>query len=119
MAGNVLVVDDDGITRKYVSRFLNRQGYNVVYTADAMEALERFSQEHFDLVVSDLVMPGMDGLNLAVRIHSLAPNIPIIIMSGHDAVEKENVLRAGAADFIEKPVLLDDLLSKIKNTLDS
>jgi len=119
MPRKVLVVDDDGITRKYLSRFLEGQGYAVVYTADATAALQRFFEEDFDVIVSDFVMPGMSGLNLTDRIHSLDPNVPIIIMSGDGAVGKEGVLKAGASDFIVKPFLLDSLLSKIRDVLDN
>lgn len=117
MARKVLVVDDNQTTRQVISRFLKGHGYTVTTTADASEALERFSQEPFDLVLSDFAMPGMDGANLTQRIHSLAPQIPVVIMSGHSGAKKENLLQAGAADFIEKPLLLHELLATLRNNM--
>ena len=79
--------------------------------------MTRFSKDSFDLVLSDFAMPGMDGLTLTHEIRRLAPKTPIIIMSGHPEVKRENVLGAGAVDFIEKPILLNNLLAKIELVL--
>ena len=117
VARRVLVVDDSNSARYAVSYVLKKDGFDVVCVADAVEAVARFSKDSFDLVLSDFAMPGMDGLSLTHEIHRLAPNTPIIVMSGHPEVKRENVLGAGAVDFIEKPILLNNLLAKIEIAL--
>jgi DNA-binding NtrC family response regulator len=113
----ILVVDDNHTTRDIICRFLKGQGYKVSHAADGSGALERFSQDTFDLVLADFAMPGLNGVDLTLCIHSLAPQTPVIIMSGHAGAQKENALGAGAADFIEKPLLLDELLTTIRNQM--
>lgn len=117
MALKVLIVDDNSITRLAISHCLKRGGYEVVAVADGIEAVSKASGDAFDLVLSDFAMPGMDGLALTHAIHTLAPKTPVIFMSGHPEVRRENVLGAGAADFLEKPLILDDLLAKIELAL--
>jgi len=119
MAEKLLVVDDDRITRRTIRSFLNEEGYEVVLTEDGTEALESFCRDTFDLVVTDFVMSGMDGLDLTHEIHAIDPETPVIMMSGHHAINKANAVRGGADDFIQKPILLDELLDKIKSLLNT
>ena len=113
----ILVVDDSNSTRNAVSYCLERDGYEVVSVSDGLQAVARFSEDPFDLVLSDFAMPGMNGFALTRAIHTLAPHTPIIVMSGRPDVKRENVIEAGAVDFLEKPILLDDLLAKIELAL--
>lgn len=109
-----MVVDDDDTTRKVVSLFLRREGYEVISVSNGIEAVERLSIESFDLVLSDFAMPGMDGLNLTRHIHSVAPQTLIIVMSGHVSMNREDVMNVGGVDFIRKPIVLTELLAKIE-----
>jgi len=114
MTGKLLVVDDNDMTRKVVSLFLRREGYEVVSVSNGIEAAKRLSIESFDLVLSDFAMPGMDGLSLAKHINRVAPKTAIIIMSGNADIKREHVVTAGGVDFIEKPIILDKLLTRIE-----
>jgi DNA-binding response OmpR family regulator len=114
MAEKLLIVENDPITRRNLTYFLNREGYEVAYTSNGIQALERLSEENFNLVITDFITPRVDGLNLTVLIHSIAPQTPVIIMSGEEDVSKTNALRVGAVDLIEKPLVFETLLAKIK-----
>src|SRR5262249_49560833 len=114
MTGKILVAADDYITRNSVSLFLSRQGYEVVPVDNGTEAAKRLSVESFDLVLSDVDMPGMDGISLSKHINRVAPHTAIIIMSGNADINRENTVVTGGIDFIQKPIILDKLLAKIE-----
>ena len=115
----LLVVDDDQKIREIISNFLTRQGYQVAQTDNGTQALKKFFEENYDLVVTDFQMPGMNGLRLTERIHLVVPETPVIVMSGNDNIGKNKALNVGAADFIQKPFVLQELLSKIRVSLAS
>jgi DNA-binding NtrC family response regulator len=114
MTGQLLVVDDDYLTRNAVSLFLSQEGYEVTSVPNGIEAEKRLSVESFDLVLSDFNMPGMDGLSLAKHIHRVAPQTAIIIMSGSADIKPKHVVAAGGIDFIEKPIIFEKLLARIE-----
>jgi len=114
MAAKLLFVDDHDMTRNALSRCLRQEGYNVISVNNGIEAVKRLSIESFDLVLSDFTMPGMDGLNLTKHISRVAPQTPIIIMSGSADINREDVVNAGAFDLIEKPMVLNSLIAKIE-----
>jgi CheY-like chemotaxis protein len=82
MSKNILVVDDEPWSRKVVSRFLRKEGYEVTEANDGMEAINLFDNSQFDLVLSDIRMSGVDGVALALHVRSRKPTIPIILMTG-------------------------------------
>jgi CheY-like chemotaxis protein len=106
MGKTILVVDDSATVRKFVSASLNIKGYKVVAAGDGIEALERMPSEKFDLIITDLNMPDMDGFEL---IHSIRETqeykgIPIIVLSSMtDLKNKDHALEMGALVFLEKP----------------
>lgn len=114
MTAKLLLVDDDHTTRNALSRCLRQEGYNVTSVNNGIEAVKRLSIESFDLVLSDFTMPGMDGLNLAKHVNRVAPQTPIIIMSGSAGINREDVVNAGGFDLIEKPMVLNSLIAKIE-----
>src|SRR5579862_6081237 len=107
----VLVVDDSEELRTFVTALLEDAGFLVEQASDGVEALERARQRRPDLILLDVVMPRMDGLDLLLRLRSdLAPPIPpVILCSGFDLTEEE-ALRRGAKRFLRKPIAPADLL---------
>ena len=73
--------------------------------------------EAFDLVISDVIMPGVSGLQLLDRIRSLAPKIPVLLMTGFGSIYRNQMIDRGATDLISKPFDLNELLSKVKSAL--
>ena len=115
----ILVVDDDITTLKNVAFFLRSEGYQVDEAHDGSEASERLAKDGFDLVVSDVILPGINGLRLLKRAQSVTPEVPVLLMSGFPNIDSHQAMKLGAADFIEKPFVLDDLLYKVERTLES
>ena len=117
MAGKILIVEDDAITRTNLSVLLSEEGYDVDQAGDGVDALEIIAGRPFDLVLSDIVMPRMDGLKLLQRLQFIAPRIPVMIMTSYVSNSLSS-LPPGATEFIRKPFVLDDLLFKVQRALD-
>lgn len=115
----VLLVEDDDSFRRALVEVLAAQGYAVSAAGDAAAALERLQSESVDLVVSDLVMPGMKGDELLARIRSAFPRIPVIAITAFGSVENAlDLTRAGAADYLTKPFRTRALLESVERVLE-
>ncbi len=114
----ILVVDDDALARKNISAFLASEGYRVEQASDGIEALEVLKKHLFDLVLSDIVMPRMDGFALIQHVRSNYPHTRILAMTAYFQADSETRFSvAGSDGFIRKPVVFDDLLSRIQHLL--
>lgn len=116
----VLVIDDDAIVRLMSSAVLDEAGYRVLEVADAEAGLERFALDGADLVLLDLLLPGMNGFDACARLraHARGANVPIIVMTGLD--DGSSIARAydvGATDFITKPIVWDLLPYRVRYAL--
>jgi len=105
MKNHVLLVDDDQSQCDLFSMVLERLGYDVVATTSPRDAIERLSHDPFEVVITDLGMTEMDGLELCARIRGVNPDIPVIVVTGQASMETAiSAMRAGAYDFLTKPV---------------
>lgn len=107
MAHKVLIVDDSKMSRDMLQMALEEQGINAISVADGKAAMELFESEEFDLVVLDIIMPGLDGFALLNIIKSdpRLKHIPVVVLSGRDSKqEKEEAKRLGAADYLVKHI---------------
>ncbi len=102
----VLVVDDDAVVGKSFNRVLSeKKGYVVTTAQNAHEALKQIREQSFDLVFTDIKMPGMDGVELAERVRASQPWTPVVIITGYGTVENEvRAKAAGVSDFVRKPL---------------
>lgn len=115
----ILVADDNRFVLNMVCRMLSALGCETTGTIDGLEALNRFQREGFDLVLTDLQMPIMDGWELAERIKSLAPNVPVIAMTGMDRDEVLERQRKSALDHVVfKPLNLDALDNALASAME-
>jgi CheY-like chemotaxis protein len=115
MAKNILVVEDEPASLECIGHFLCKQGYQVTEARDGAEAIELIDNSHFDLVLSDIRMPRVDGVALATNILSRVPTIPIILMT---AVPFELTRSLGYnLPCLSKPILLDELLTNVQTAL--
>ena len=108
----VLVVDDSSTVRKFVSVSLEMQGFSVTTACDGMDALEKLPTQKFDLVITDLNMPNMDGFELirALRDNNEYRELPVIILTSlSDEVSKENGARLGVSSYVVKPFSLEKI----------
>lgn len=116
----ILAVDDDPFIRKMLQKVLTEAQYDVVLATDGEEALEKVYRERPDLIISDVVMPNMDGLSLVKKLKSQLQTsiIPVILLTSKDEVESEvEGLEAGADDYIPKPIVANLLLARINRVL--
>jgi two-component system, NtrC family, response regulator HydG len=110
----VLVVDDDPDTARFHSLVLRRGGHDVTVVHDPVEALRLIGTEPYDLLLSDIQMPAMSGLELAARLRETAPRLPAVLVTAHASLDAAiGAVRTGAADFVLKPVVPDQLLATV------
>ena len=110
----ILVADDEPAQRELVGGFLRKHGFEVTLAADGRQALARFKQEPFDLVLTDQKMPDLSGLELLEGVRAITPEAAVMIMTAYGTIETAvSAIKAGAADYLTKPVNLDELLHRI------
>ena len=106
----VLIVDDEENTRIGLSKLLSQNGYQTQAAADGLEALECLGQENIDLVITDISMPGMNGLDFLYELRKLYPEVKVVMMTAYGGVDSYlNSMNLGAFDYLNKPVKLRDL----------
>ncbi|HEY7138910.1 MAG TPA: sigma-54 dependent transcriptional regulator [Methylomirabilota bacterium] len=118
MTASILVVDDESTTQDALGLFLETEGYCVATAGSGQEALTRIEEQEFDVIVADVVMPGVSGLEVLERSRVLNPGAAVILMTGHATVEMAiEALRKGACDYLQKPFVLHDLASCVQRLL--
>lgn len=101
----ILVVDDDAVVGQSIDRVLTHQGYEVTTALSGKEALDRINDNSYDLVFTDIRMPGMDGLEVAERIMDRCPWTPVVVITGYGTEENEEKARVlGTSGFVRKPL---------------
>ncbi len=114
----ILIADDEPGVRESLAEVFREEGYEVVQAADGSEAIELLEKHDIDIVISDLKMPGADGLEVLQRTREIAPQAMVLIMTAHATVDSAVVaLRRGAHDYFLKPVIFDDALHKVEALL--
>jgi two-component system cell cycle response regulator len=117
--GKVLIVEDEDLLRWSIKRFLDDRGLDVVDCKDGFEALHRLQGEHFDIIVTDLALQGIDGLAITASAHKFLPESQVIIITGRATKESAIMaLRHGVFNFFEKPFPLELLFFSIEKALD-
>ena len=110
----ILVVEDEKDLNKTVCSFLNHSGYEAIGCLSAMDAYDAMEENVFDLIVSDIMMPGIDGYEFAASVRELNEDIPILFMSAKDdIVSKQKGFRIGVDDYMVKPIDFDELFLRI------
>ena len=116
----ILVVDDDRAMRLALAESLESCGYDITAAENGREALERFRKGKFDLVVTDMKMPGMTGIEVLRGVKELSPEMPVILITAYGTVGTAvEAMKEGAAEFIMKPFSLDDLEAVVKRVLNT
>ncbi len=116
----ILVIDDESAIRDSLRMTLEYEGYEFVGAATGQEGLALVERETPDLVVLDVKMPGMDGLEVLDRLRSMGETVPVLVISGHGTISTAvEAVKKGAFDFIEKPFSSEKVLVSLRNALDS
>lgn len=119
MKGTILVAEDEALSRRNVCRVLQEEGYQVHEAVDGRAALEVIDTIDFDVVLTDLQMPGADGLAVLKRVREVAPQTFVLIMTAFATVDTSvAALQLGAQDYLLKPIVFDDVLRKIHNLIE-
>lgn len=115
---NIVIAENELGLREFIARGLVHRGYKVVRTADGSEALAAIKREPFDLLISDIDMPIMDGIDLAIAAHALRPKMLIVIMSAHEhQLERARALNVPIAHVISKPFTIAQICAVAESVL--
>lgn len=116
---DILIIDDEKAIRKTLTEILSFEGYKIEEAADGEEGLKKFKEKTFDLVLCDIKMPKLDGIEFLQKAGEINPDVPIIMISGHGNIETAvEAVKKGAYDYISKPPDLNRLLITIRNAMD-
>ena len=116
---NLLVVDDEEVIREGMRRILEAEGYHVTNSASGRTAIEKIQERDFDVVITDLKMPGMDGMEVLKAIKILQPEVPVVIITGYSTVDTAvEAMKNGAFDYIAKPFTSDLIIDKVQKAID-
>ena len=118
-AGNILIVDDERSIRKTLNEILSYEGFKIDEASDGEEGLKLFSDKAYDVVLCDIKMPKIDGLEFLVKVSEVNADVPVIMISGHGTIETAvDAVKKGAFDYVSKPPDLNRLLITIRNAID-
>ena len=116
---NILIIDDEKAIRKTLTEILSYEGYKIDEAGDGEEGLKKFSEKAYDLVLCDIKMPKLDGIEFLEKAKTVNPDIPVIMISGHGNIDTAvEAVKKGAFDYISKPPDLNRLLITLRNALD-
>ncbi len=116
---NILIIDDERAIRKTLGEILSYEGYKIEEASDGEEGLKKFREKVFDVVLCDIKMPKLDGIEFLDKAREANPDIPIIMISGHGTIETAvEAVKKGAFDYISKPPDLNRLLITLRNAMD-
>ena len=119
MSASILIVDDEEAILTSLSSILQDEGYEVVVAKNGAEALRIYTMDPPDLMLLDIWMPEMDGMETLRRVRELVPTAQVMMMSGHGSIETAvKAIKLGAHDYIEKPLSLENVTLRVKNALD-
>jgi DNA-binding NtrC family response regulator len=116
--GKILVIDDESIVRTSCSRSLTPEGYDVKLSQNGADAMKMLEEESFDLVLTDLKMPDIDGIEVLKMIKQRWPQTEVIVVTGYQTVDTAvKSIKLGAFDYLEKPFTPDSLIAAVNNAM--
>jgi DNA-binding NtrC family response regulator len=116
--GKILVIDDEAIVRTSCSRTLSPEGYEVKLSQNGADAMKMLEEESFDLVLTDLKMPDIDGIEVLKMIKQRWPQTEVIVVTGYQTVDTAvKAIKLGAFDYLEKPFTPDSLVAAVNNAI--
>ena len=118
IAGRIIVVDDEALVLKNLRRILEKSGYIVSTCINPVKALEQIEKESYDIVISDIKMPYMDGLSFLNRVKAVAPEIEVILVTGYASLDGAvEATKYGAYHYLSKPFTPDQIRMRVESAL--
>ena len=115
---HILVVDDEAVIREGMRRILENDGYRVELSASGGVAIEKIKEGGFAVVITDLKMPGMDGIEVLKTIKVIQPDLPVIIITGYVTIDTaEEAMKNGAFDYLAKPFTPEQISEKVRKAV--
>lgn len=115
----ILIIDDEKSIRNTLKEILSYEGYDVSEAPDGAEGIKLAEKDKFDIILSDIKMPKMDGIEVLEKLQEITPETPVVMISGHGNIETAvEAIRKGAFDYISKPLDLNRMLVTIRNAMD-
>ncbi len=115
----ILIIDDEKSIRNTLKEILSYEGYEVTEAQDGIEGLKFVEKDKFDIILSDIKMPKMDGIEVLEKLQEISPETPVVMISGHGNIDTAvEAIRKGAFDYISKPLDLNRMLVTIRNAMD-
>ncbi|MCB4204765.1 response regulator [Deferribacterales bacterium Es71-Z0220] len=114
----ILVIEDDHFSREGLTKILSSEGYEVSVAENGEEGFEKAISEHYDLIITDLMMPFMDGMKLLSRLKSMECDTPVIVITAYSSIDNMlSVYQLGGIEVLEKPFEIHELFNLIKRIL--
>jgi len=111
----ILIADDEQVIRELLLKFLSKEGYEVEQAADGYDALDKIKKHNYDMLILDLKMPGINGMDVITKVNELNKDITIIVITGYATLETAKAaIKQGCFEYITKPFNMDDVLATIK-----
>lgn len=118
MGTRMLIVDDEEDIRIFLSYYFKRKGFIVTTAVDGIDGLTKFGLDEFDIIITDIRMPGADGISMCMEIKKLNDSIPIVFLTAvTDDYKILHAMSTGAAQFVDKPIKLDELTGIVNGLL--
>jgi DNA-binding response OmpR family regulator len=114
----VLIVDDEPFARQTIAEWLRRKNFHVFEAESGAQAMERIQNDNMDIVISDMVMPGMDGFQLLRKARAAKADVPFLMVTGYPSQAAAiKVMQEGASDYLAKPFTPEELMHRVSRTL--
>ncbi len=113
----ILVVDDQEDVRKLIVTLFTKIGHHCITAGDGFEALKQANENKIDAVITDIAMPGMDGITLVKELLKKERNIPVLVLTGYDEYSAQDALAAGARDFLKKPFTITEIVLRFQRMM--
>ncbi len=115
---SLLVIDDEKLVRWAIQQIMGRENFRVVSASDGDEAMEKIEQDQFDVIITDLVMPGKNGIDVARKVKTLHPESKVIMMTAYSSeLDKDEARKAGVSFFLDKPFQMDEVKRAVSQVL--
>jgi DNA-binding NtrC family response regulator len=119
VAIRILIAEDEDISRKHLAGSLEREGYRVMGTGNGLDALQKIESHTYDILIADIKMPGLTGIELLERVKERSPETEVIIVTGFGSISSAvDAIKKGAAEYVTKPFDLDELVLKVRKIID-